>query len=205
MMVHPRSSGGGDTTAAPPPPAPSPRGFREPDCSAWLWLLIDKEHRATSRKLTGAIAETVVLRGVAPRAWFRTNAGDGAVVKVDAAHTTLERLKAKFTQMRINVRAVYGDAPSERTTTFGFAKAPSAVFGNQSVPATIARSVSLSQTQVNPSPLSSSRPQRNTRHTPGEDEPGGLRGHRALRRQPRAAAAPRRGAAHLLAAAHQRG
>ena len=79
------------------------RYFREPDCSAWLWLLIDREKRSTSRKLKGAIAETVVLRGVEPRAWFRTNPGDGAVVKVDAAKTTLERLKAKFAQMRIDV------------------------------------------------------------------------------------------------------
>ena len=79
------------------------RYFREPDCSAWLWLLIDREKRSTSRKLKGAIAETVVLRGVEPRAWFRTNPGDGAVVKVDAAKTTLERLKTKFAQMRINV------------------------------------------------------------------------------------------------------
>ena len=78
------------------------RYFREPDCSAWLWLLVDKEKRATSRKLRGAIAETVLLRGAAPRAWFRTNPGDGAVVKVDAGHTTLERLLGID---HINVRA----------------------------------------------------------------------------------------------------
>jgi hypothetical protein len=92
-----------------PPPESSPRYFREPDCSAWLWLLIDKEKRATSRKLRGAIAETVVLRGVEPRAWFRTSLGDGAVVKLDAAHTVLDRLKAKFMKMRIDVS--YGVTP----------------------------------------------------------------------------------------------
>lgn len=104
-MAHRRAGGIAldSDAAAPPPPEASMRYFREPDCSAWLWLLVDKDKRATSRKLHGAIAETVVLRGVEPRAWFKTNPGDGAVVKVDAARTTLERLKAKFTQMRVNV------------------------------------------------------------------------------------------------------
>ena len=104
-MVYPSPETTGDTAAAAPsaPPEASLRYFREPDCSAWLWLLIDKEKRATSRKLKGSIAETVVLRGVEPRAWFRTNQADGAVIKVDPSRTTLERLKAKFAQMRINV------------------------------------------------------------------------------------------------------
>ena len=187
------------------------RYFREPDCSAWLWLLVDKEKRATSRKLRGAIAETVLLRGAAPRAWFRTNPGDGAVVKVDAGHTTLERLKERFTKMRIDVsgdaRPSFTPFPRAARGIEGVAekmdgRERSAVFGRGRTRHELGGVIFSSAGQLHVTDSSRVLPLKPP--TTGEKEPWRIRRDRALRRQPRAPPAPRRSDAHLRPGAPQR-